>query len=213
MIRDGNIRYYEYDLDTLYALSEHKSMEPGMCFLPRHAVEVSKCEIGHAYKVTGTAVEVIILRKVNFNFIAIHVPVLTLHDGILPRQYIPSGALLGTVFDGGRVLCWQGCAVESRNGAVIKSSSVMVAPAPVHVPALTSVVSAQALAPEPIAVDIPPVTPVVATSISAQQAASPQVLSPPPIQSELFAAHSSHHHTSTPNEVCYMQLRSFCRVG
>jgi len=78
LIRDGNIRYYEYDSDTLYALSEHKSTEPqrGMCFLPRRAVEVSECEIGRAYKVTGTAVEAIafiVPRKVNFNFVTVHV--------------------------------------------------------------------------------------------------------------------------------------------
>ena len=53
-------------------------MEPqcGMCFLPRRAVEVSKCEIGRAYKVTGTVVEAIafiVPRKVNFNFIVVHV--------------------------------------------------------------------------------------------------------------------------------------------
>ena len=81
-IRDGNIRYYEYDSDTLYALSEHKSTEPqrGMCFLPRRAVEVSECEIGRAYKVTGTAVEAIafiVPRKVNFNFIVVHVPLIS----------------------------------------------------------------------------------------------------------------------------------------
>jgi len=53
---DGNIRYYEWDSETLYALSEHKSSEPqrGMCFLPRRSLAVSECEIARAYKVTGT---------------------------------------------------------------------------------------------------------------------------------------------------------------
>ncbi|KDQ06625.1 hypothetical protein BOTBODRAFT_181389 [Botryobasidium botryosum FD-172 SS1] len=56
---DGNIRYYEYDSDSLHVLSEHKSGEPqrGMCFLPRRALNVSECEIARAYKVAGSCVE------------------------------------------------------------------------------------------------------------------------------------------------------------
>jgi len=56
---DGNIRYYEYESDSLFALAEHKSSDPqrGMCFLPRRALEVAECEIARAYKVTATAVE------------------------------------------------------------------------------------------------------------------------------------------------------------
>ncbi|KAJ3515716.1 hypothetical protein NLJ89_g1588 [Agrocybe chaxingu] len=56
---DGNIRYYEYESDSLFALSEHKSSEPqrGMCFLPRRALNVSDCEIARAYKVHGSAIE------------------------------------------------------------------------------------------------------------------------------------------------------------
>ncbi|PFH48644.1 hypothetical protein AMATHDRAFT_64943 [Amanita thiersii Skay4041] len=56
---DGNIRYYEYDSDSLHALSEHKSTDPqrGMCFLPRRALSVSDCEIARAYKVHGSVIE------------------------------------------------------------------------------------------------------------------------------------------------------------
>ncbi|KAF8959637.1 microtubule binding protein [Flammula alnicola] len=56
---DGNIRYYEYESDSLYALSEHKSSEPqrGMCFLPRRALSVADCEIARAYKVHGSSIE------------------------------------------------------------------------------------------------------------------------------------------------------------
>ncbi|KAF9224281.1 DUF1900-domain-containing protein [Gyrodon lividus] len=56
---DGNIRYYEYESDSLYSLSEHSTSNPqrGMCFLPRRALEVSECEIARAFKVTGNAVE------------------------------------------------------------------------------------------------------------------------------------------------------------
>jgi coronin-1B/1C/6 len=67
---DGNIRYYEYEADNLYALDEHKSSEPqrGMCFVPRRAVNTSECEIARAYKLTTTAIEpiaFIVPRKVH----------------------------------------------------------------------------------------------------------------------------------------------------
>ena len=66
---DGNIRYFEYESDNLYALDEHKSSEPqrGMCFVPRRVVNTSECEIARAYKLTATAVEpiaFIVPRKV-----------------------------------------------------------------------------------------------------------------------------------------------------
>ncbi|RXW18022.1 hypothetical protein EST38_g7826 [Candolleomyces aberdarensis] len=56
---DGNIRYYEYETDSLFALSEYKSSEPqrGMCFLPRRALSVSECEIARAYKVHSSSIE------------------------------------------------------------------------------------------------------------------------------------------------------------
>jgi len=56
---DGNIRYYEWESDSLFALAEHKSGDPqrGMCFLPRRALNVGECEIARAYKVAGTSIE------------------------------------------------------------------------------------------------------------------------------------------------------------
>ncbi|KAI0758540.1 microtubule binding protein [Irpex lacteus] len=56
---DGNIRYYEYDADTLHPLAEHKSTEPqrGLTFLPRRALNVQECEIARAYKIYGHTVE------------------------------------------------------------------------------------------------------------------------------------------------------------
>lgn len=57
--RDGNIRYYEFETDSLYSLAEYQSSAPqrGMCFLPRRALNVAECEIARAYKVSGTLVE------------------------------------------------------------------------------------------------------------------------------------------------------------
>jgi len=56
---DGNVRYYEWESDTMFALSEFKSADPqrGMCFLPRRALDVSECEIARAYKVAGSTIE------------------------------------------------------------------------------------------------------------------------------------------------------------
>ena len=67
---DGNIRYYEWENDTLFALAEYKSSEPqrGMYFLPRRALNVSECEIARAYKVAAGSIEAIafiVPRKVN----------------------------------------------------------------------------------------------------------------------------------------------------
>ena len=63
------MRYYEYENDALFALSEHKSTDPqrGMCFLPRRALNVAECEIARAYKISGSFVEpiaFIVPRKV-----------------------------------------------------------------------------------------------------------------------------------------------------
>ncbi|KAF5379613.1 hypothetical protein D9757_009193 [Collybiopsis confluens] len=56
---DGNIRYYEYENDNLFALDEYKSTDPqrGMCFLPRRSLNVSDCEIARAYKIAGSSIE------------------------------------------------------------------------------------------------------------------------------------------------------------
>ena len=66
---DGNVRYFEYENDTLHPLAEHKSSDPqrGMCFLPRRALNVAECEIARAYKLSGSTVEpiaFIVPRKV-----------------------------------------------------------------------------------------------------------------------------------------------------
>ncbi|KAI9249892.1 hypothetical protein BY458DRAFT_483050 [Sporodiniella umbellata] len=56
---DGNIRYYEYDHDELYSLSEFKAIEPqrGMGFMPKRGLNVNECEVARAYKVTNTLIE------------------------------------------------------------------------------------------------------------------------------------------------------------
>jgi hypothetical protein len=67
---DGNIRYYEYDNDALFLLSEFKATDPqrGMGFLPKRGVHVNECEVARAYKVGSTLIEPIsftVPRKVD----------------------------------------------------------------------------------------------------------------------------------------------------
>ncbi|KAF8983998.1 Coronin-like protein crn1 [Entomortierella lignicola] len=56
---DGNIRYYEYENDELFTLSEFGSNVPqrGLAFMPKRALNVNECEIARAYKVSNGMVE------------------------------------------------------------------------------------------------------------------------------------------------------------
>ncbi|KAF9175238.1 Coronin-like protein crn1 [Mortierella sp. AD011] len=56
---DGNIRYYEYENDELYTLSEFGSNVPqrGLGFMPKRGLNVNECEIARAYKVSNGFVE------------------------------------------------------------------------------------------------------------------------------------------------------------
>ncbi|KAK9240157.1 hypothetical protein V1525DRAFT_354468 [Lipomyces kononenkoae] len=49
---DGNIRYFEYDNDELFPLSEYKSAEPqrGLAFMPKRGISVHDNEVVRAYK-------------------------------------------------------------------------------------------------------------------------------------------------------------------
>lgn len=55
---DGNIRYYEYENDSLHFLNEYKSSEPqrGMTLLPRRALDVGQNEIARGFKLAGGAI-------------------------------------------------------------------------------------------------------------------------------------------------------------
>jgi coronin-1B/1C/6 len=63
-------RYYEFEADALYSLSEYKSSDPqrGIGFLPRRALNIAECEIARAFKVAGSVIEpiaFIVPRKVS----------------------------------------------------------------------------------------------------------------------------------------------------
>ncbi|KAF9542036.1 Coronin-like protein crn1 [Mortierella hygrophila] len=56
---DGNIRYYEYENDEMFSLSEYGSNVPqrGLGFMPKRGLNVNDCEIARAYKVSNGIVE------------------------------------------------------------------------------------------------------------------------------------------------------------
>ncbi|KAF8923076.1 hypothetical protein EDD21DRAFT_391968 [Dissophora ornata] len=56
---DGNIRYFEYEHDELFVLSEYSSSTPqrGVGFMPKRGLNVNDCEIARAYKVSNGIVE------------------------------------------------------------------------------------------------------------------------------------------------------------
>ncbi|RKP39563.1 hypothetical protein BJ085DRAFT_7387, partial [Dimargaris cristalligena] len=56
---DGNMRYYEFENDEMYYLTEHKSAEPqrGMAAMPKRGLNTAECEVMRFYKVTASLVE------------------------------------------------------------------------------------------------------------------------------------------------------------
>jgi hypothetical protein len=56
---DGNIRYYEFDHDEFFYLSEFKSTTPqrGIAFMPKHSLHIRDCEVARAYRLTNAMVE------------------------------------------------------------------------------------------------------------------------------------------------------------
>src|SRR6266403_119744 len=125
---DGNIRYYEYEGDNLYALDEHKSSDPqrGMCFVPRRAINTSECEIARGYKLTTNAIEpiaFIVPRKVSFPFPSL--PATTTDSerahkvGLFPIGHLPTSALNRALPHSRRILLGQSRLCQTslpRNG-------------------------------------------------------------------------------------------------
>jgi hypothetical protein len=87
--RDGNIRYYEFDNDEFWPLSEYKSSEPqrGLAFMPKRSLSVSPSmstrisfhqvhenEVMRAYK----SVRDVLVEPITF-IVPRRVPSLTLH--------------------------------------------------------------------------------------------------------------------------------------
>lgn len=180
---DGNIRYYEYESDSLFALAEHKSPDPqrGICFLPRRALNVSDCEIARAYKVSGSSVEpiaFIVPRKAD-----------SFQSDIYPAAASSESSLSASEFFAGKTAPLKLVSLENGavfNGAQSTFTPSAPAPAPTHVPPPTAF-----SAPPPVtkAVTMPthvPQTPVLLRSESAPVprpaspiSESPVILTPP----------------------------------
>ncbi|TFK37458.1 microtubule binding protein [Crucibulum laeve] len=155
---DGNIRYYEYESDSLHALDEHKSSDPqrGMCFLPRRALSVSDCEIARAYKVHGSSIEpiaFIVPRRAD-----------SFQSDIYPPAPSSEPSLNASEFFNGKTAPQK--LVDLSSGNVFASSA---APASVPLPATPA---AAAAPPTPVSA-APAPTP-ISRSFSSSSAAPPE---------------------------------------
>ncbi|KAH9040316.1 microtubule binding protein [Lactarius deliciosus] len=165
---DGNIRYYEYENDNLYALDEHKSSDPqrGMCFVPRRAVSTSDCEIARAYKLTISAVEPIafIVPRKSDSFQS---------DIFPPAPSIEPSLSAGEFFTGKPISLKL---VSLETGAVSTTASSV--PLPTRTATAASPVPASAPAPSPAALS-PPLAPPITKVASEPTPFSPSALTPP----------------------------------
>ncbi|OSC96677.1 microtubule binding protein [Trametes coccinea BRFM310] len=141
---DGNIRYYEYENDNLFALAEYKSSEPqrGMCFLPRRGLSVSDCEIARAYKVAASSIEAIafIVPRKSDSF----------QSDIYPPAPSAEPALSAAEFFSGKTAPPK--LVSLEDGSITTASTPISVPTPAPAPAPTKLTSAPppAAAPAPV---------------------------------------------------------------
>lgn len=140
---DGNVRYFEYENDTLHPLAEHKSSDPqrGMCFLPRRALNVAECEIARAYKLSGSTVEpiaFIVPRKAD-----------SFQADIFPPAPSSEASLTAGEFFSGKTAAPK--LVSLDTGAIVTGAapSAIPTPAPAATPAPTRTTSAPVPAPAP----------------------------------------------------------------
>ncbi|EPQ56212.1 DUF1900-domain-containing protein [Gloeophyllum trabeum ATCC 11539] len=172
---DGNIRYYEWESETLYPLAEHKSNEPqrGMCFLPRRALNVFDCEIARAYKISGSYIEPIafIVPRKSDSF----------QSDIFPPAPSAEPALSAAEFFSGKTASPK--LVNLENGV---TSSGSYTPASLSTPAPTKTASAPApspvAAPSPIPVSTPAAAPAPISPVAPK--AEPRATPVTPSQSQ-----------------------------
>ncbi|KAH9007614.1 microtubule binding protein, partial [Lactarius hengduanensis] len=157
---DGNIRYYEYENDNLYALDEHKSSDPQRGI-------TSDCEIARAYKLTISAVEPIafIVPRKSDSFQS---------DIFPPAPSIEPSLSAGEFFTGKPISLKL---VSLETGAVSTTAASSIPP-PTRTATASSPVPASAPAPPPAALSLPLAPPIT-------KPADPQPLSPqlPPYRS------------------------------
>ncbi|KAF5364458.1 hypothetical protein D9758_010699 [Tetrapyrgos nigripes] len=154
---DGNIRYYEYESDSLHALAEYKSSDPqrGMCFLPRRSLNVSECEIARAYKVSGSTVEpiaFIVPRKAD-----------SFQSDIFPPAPSIEPSLSANEFFAGKTAPRKLVDLSSGStftGAASTPTPTFTAPAPTPAAAPTPTSTSSAHTHEPSAASIPAPAPI-----------------------------------------------------
>ncbi|KAI0041826.1 microtubule binding protein [Auriscalpium vulgare] len=152
---DGNIRYYEYEKDNLYALDEHKSSDPqrGMCFIPRRALVTSECEIARAYKLTAAGgvegIAFIVPRKAD-----------SFQADIFPPAPSIEPSLTAGEFFAGKVAPPK--LVSLEDGAVSSAPATSVAiPTAVSAPAPTRTQTAPPPQPSPVSTPVTPAPQIV----------------------------------------------------
>ncbi|KAF9528993.1 hypothetical protein CPB83DRAFT_853586 [Crepidotus variabilis] len=162
---DGNIRYYEYESDSLHSLAEYKSSEPqrGMCFLPRRALSVSDCEIARAYKVHASSVEAIafiVPRKADSFQSDIYPPVPSTEPSVTAAEFFngktPTLKLV-SLADGSVAASSSSASLPPPTPSSAYSaapstpmSAVQSAPTPTRTYSASTPVSAPAVAPPPV---------------------------------------------------------------
>ncbi|KAL1938172.1 hypothetical protein VTO73DRAFT_11816 [Trametes versicolor] len=141
---DGNIRYYEYENDSLFPLSEYKSSEPqrGMCFLPRRGLSVSDCEIARAYKVAASSIEAIafIVPRKSDSF----------QSDIFPPAPSAEPALTAAEFFAGKTAAPKYVSLEDGSVSAGTAPLALPTPAPVPTPTRTATAPTPAPAPAPV---------------------------------------------------------------
>ncbi|KAK9469644.1 hypothetical protein V1512DRAFT_14611 [Lipomyces arxii] len=156
---DGNIRYYEYENDELFELSEYKSGEPqrGIAFMPKRGVSVHENEVVRAYKTCNDN----LIEPIQF-FVPRRAE--TFQNDIFPD--CPSGepALTASEWFGGKDSAPKLLSLESVYDGVgpvivdgkILTSTAALAPVPAATPSpAPTPVKADTPAPEPVSYKSP----------------------------------------------------------
>lgn len=165
---DGNIRYFEYENDQFFPLSEYQSTEPqrGLAFIPKRAVNVKEHEVVRIFKsVRDTAIEpisFIVPRRAETFQDDIYPPAyagvysLTAEEWVSGKNAPPKVSSLEAVFDGTSAEVVDG----DTSKEIPKAKDVPPSPKPVKStntpssPAL-SAVSKSAESPTPVRTDTP----------------------------------------------------------
>ncbi|KAK7456446.1 Coronin-like protein crn1 [Stygiomarasmius scandens] len=186
---DGNIRYYEYESDNLYALAEYKSSDPqrGMRFLPRRALNVSECEIARAYKVSGSTVEpiaFIVPRKAD-----------GFQSDIFPPAPSIEPSMNAAEFFSGKTAPRK--LADLASGTTFSGAASTTSSAPAPVPAAVPAPTATTTLPAPTGAAAVPAPSPIAKSFSSPQPSSTNTSAPPPSSAPVSTSNGSSEEVET----------------